>query len=216
MKPNHLVVLLLTTLLYSFSAMAEFELKSESTFEPEFNNRFNLNFGLNPSLGRSQDIKAITLSYAREWEKNFWVLAHYQLTGIKFRDLAENNPTATNVANADIEEEAERLNSIGLGLGHQSRYIATLLPFDLYEFTEAAITYSSFTEKIGSESFKGPGIKAKYTVLKPIGRYTHLGLSLDYNLISFKRAANNDEETSSQRGFSASWLTFGFDLTFFL
>lgn len=211
-----IIIAIILTQFLVFSTLAEFELKSESTFEPEFKNRFHLSFGLNPSMGRSQDIKAVTLSYAREWEENFWVTAHYQLTGIKFRDLAENNPTATNVATSDIEEEAERLNTVGLGLLYKSRYITYLLPFNLYELTGASITYSALNEKVGSESFKGPGIRAMYAVMKPIGEYTHLGIHFDYNLSSLKRAANGDDETSSQRGFSASWMTVGFDLSFFL
>lgn len=201
---------------WAFPTNAEFELKSESSFAPEFNNRFSIGFGLNPSIGRSQDIKTLSFSYAREWDDNFWVIGSYLLTGIKFSDLAENNSSATNVSTELIEDEAERLNSLGIGVGYSSRYIANLIPFDLYEFTEALVTYSRFSEKVGEESFSGPGFMAKYSVIKPIGNYTHLGLHFDYNLSSFKRAAENDEETSSQRGFSASWMTFGFNVIFFL
>ncbi len=214
MKQIILVIFLFTISISPVSA--EFELKSESSFTPEFNNRFHLGFGLNPSLGRSQDIKAITLSYARQWDHEIWINGLFQSTGIKFKDLANNNQSATALTTDDLQEEAESITTLGIGLGHRSDYIALLLPLNLYEYTEAYATYSTFNEKLSDKSFSGPGLKTKFTIIKPIGEYTHLGVHGEYNFTSYKRAQDNDDESSSERSLNASWMSVGFDLIFFL
>lgn len=203
-------------LIFTLPTFAEFELRSESTFESELKNRFHFSYGMKPSLGSSQDVNAITLSYGREWDKDFWLNGHFQSVGIKFRDLAQNNPSATNATDFDLEDQSEKLNILGAGFLYRSYYVAELLPFNLYELTGASITYSTFKEKVGGESFKGPGIRAMYAVMKPIGDYTHIGVHFDYNLGSLKRDANDDNETSSQRSLTTSWMSFGFDISFFL
>lgn len=196
-------------------AMAEFELKSESSYNPEFNNRYTFILGLNPSLARSQDVKSFQFAYGRKIDETFWVDGFFQSTNASFRDIGENNASATGVSDVDINEASEKLTLFGVGVQYKSRYSAILLPFDLYETSTASLVYATMSEDAGGKSFSGPGLKAKFSIMKPLGNYTHIGLNMDYNLLTLKRAQDGTE-TSSARSLTASWLTLGFDISFFL
>lgn len=209
------ILVTLFCLFLSNLTLAEFELKSESSYNPEFNNRYSFIFGLNPSLGRSQDVKSMQFAYGRKWDETLWVDAFFQSTNASFRDIGENNAQATGVSNADIYTASEKLSLFGLGVQYKSRYSAILLPFDLYETTTASLVYATMSEDAGGKSFSGPGFKAKFSVMKPLGNYMHVGLNMDYNLLTLKRAQEGTENGSA-RSLTASWLTLGFDISFFL
>lgn len=209
------IIIILLGFIYSTIALAEFELKSESSYNPEFNNRYTFILGLNPSLARSQDVKSFQFAYGRKWDETIWVDAFFQSTNASFRDIGENNMAATGVSDVDIYAASEKLSLVGIGVQYISRYSAILLPFDLYESTTASLVYATMSEDAGGKSFSGPGLKAKFSIMKPLGDYTHVGLNMDYNLLTLKRS-QEASETSSARSLTASWLTLGFDISFFL
>jgi hypothetical protein len=104
-----------------------------------------------------------------------------------------------------------------VGVGRETRYAQTLLPFnDIYELMAANITYNSYKEDYSGRTFSGPGILAKFSVYKKFNEYFSAGAHFNYNLAVVKRAAENDEETNSQRSLTLGFLTLGFDISFYL
>ncbi len=220
---NILALALLITSTLAFSADYSFETKSESSFTPEFNNRFTIIAGLNPTIYRSQDVISLQGSYGRKmsnssWGDSLWAdFSIQQTTGI-FRDLAENNSNATGVATTELEATKESVQMIALGLQYRTHYASTLLPLNLYETSTASAMYGMMKEDLGAKTFSGPGLKAKFSLMKPLNDYCHVGFNFDYNLLTLKRGKEDSDTitTGSSRSLTLSWLTIGLDFSLFL
>ncbi len=203
-------------ILFITSAFSE-ELKINdlNEYEPSYTNRFSFIFGLNPSLTRSQDLTSYQFSYAKNTSENFWIDFSAQMTGAKFRDIGENNSISTTVSDDQIYDASETITSVGVGFGYKTTYSPKLLPLNIYETISTNIIYASMKEDAGGKTFKGPGIKAKLSILKPFGPYLHAGINLDYNLLSLKRPEVEDEP-GKERNLTLSWVSIGLDISFYL
>ena len=188
----------------------------DDTFNPTHENRFSFMLGVNPSLTKSGDMSNFTFSYARKME-NFWLDSNVMMTKGMFNKFSANNPTATGATNAQLEEQENSLTTIGIGVGRETRYAQTLLPFnDIYELMAANLTYNMYKEDFSGKSFSGPGILAKFSVYKKFNDYFSAGTHFNYNLAVVKRSKEIDTETNSQRSLTLGFLTIGFDLSFYL
>lgn len=212
------IVLLALFSLISVKAFAQDQLiiRSESTFEPTFSNRFTVTAGLNPSMTKSSDVMNLSAAYAKKLE-NYWLEGHFAITNGLFRELSGNNQTATGASDAQLEEQKNSMITMGVGLGRESRYAQTLLPFDdLYEMMTADITYNMYKEDFSGETFTGPGMVAKFSLHKRFSDYFSAGGHFNYNLAVVRRSENNTNETGSARSLTIGFLTVGLDLSFTL
>jgi hypothetical protein len=85
----------------------------------------------------------------------------------------------------------------------------------MFTTTSAGIGYYSFDENFTGQSYGGPGLKTDFGLHRRSSRSVHYGVRMSYHLASVKRAEEVEGETSSQRALTLSWLTFGFDLSFY-
>lgn len=185
-------------------------------FSPTHSNRYSFMLGLNPSLTNSADITNFTFSYGKKLE-NFWLDTNILITSGLFDELSANNFSATHATDAQLIDQKNKLTTIGIGIGRESQYIGTIIPLDdIYEYSAANLTYTSYKEGFAGESFSGPGLLAKFVASKKINNYFSAGAHFNYNLAVVKRSAENDRETSSQRSLTIGYLTVGIDLSFFL
>lgn len=195
---------------------AELILNSDSTFNPTHENRFSFMAGVNPSLTKSGDMSNFTFSYGKKME-NYWIDTNFAMNKGLFKKFSANNTKATGATDEQLEEQQNSLTTIGVGIGRETRYAQTLLPFnDIYELMAANLTYNSYKEDFSGKSFSGPGLLAKFSVYKRFNDYFSAGAHFNYNLAVVKRAQDIDTETNSQRSLTIGFLTMGLDLSFYL
>jgi hypothetical protein len=214
-----LLAVLITGNLFATRAMAveELVLNTESTFNPSHLNRFSFLLGVNPSLSKAGDVTDFALSYGKKMT-DFWFDSNLVITSGVFNKMAINNPSATNLTSDQLFGTKSTWTSIGIGLGRESRYAQTLLPFkDIYEMMAANLSYNIYKETTSNKSFTGPGMLAKFSLYKRFSDYFSAGTQFTYNLAVVKRAQESDtDNSSSSRSLTLSYVTVGFDLSFFL
>lgn len=213
--------LFLITIFYIFTSSvysAEFMLNTEPTFTPTFQNRFSLLLGLNPSMTKTNQLKNIHLAYGRNSEANRWWDFNFTMTKGYMNHMTTNNSSATTLSSSDFNADTDSTHlALGVGINYETKYIQTLVPFQgMYEVMGASITYNSFKDANALNSFTGPGLIAKYSVLKKLNDYVSFGGNFIYNLAVVKRSQQSDTENSSSRSLTLSYLTIGIDLSFFL
>jgi len=191
-------------------------LNNINPIEFKHENRISLMYGMNPSFKKATELTNFALSYS-EKKQEFWWDSNLLITNGLFNRVALNNASATGVSETQLAEQSNRLVSVGFGLGRETRYTQTLLPFEnLFEMMSANLTYNFYNEGLSNKSFTGPGILAKVSVYKMLNEYFSVGTHLNYSLSVVKRAQEIENETSSARSLTMSFVTFGFDLSLFL
>lgn len=218
MKKNITQLFIVLSLLFSttnaFSA-SELVMNTDSTFNPSHDNRFSFMLGFNPSLTRAADLSNFAFSYGKQFDR--WSIdTNVLMTKGLFSEFSANNPTATQATDFQLAEQQNSLTTIGLGIGRETRYAQTLLPFDdIYELMAANLTYNIYKEDYSGKSFVGPGILAKFSVYKKFNDYFSAGTHFNYNLSVVERQKENNE-TTSERSLTIGFLTIGFDISFYL
>lgn len=213
---NKIILSFLFTAIFSSVSASELVINSESTFNPTHHNRFSFLLGVNPSLTKSGDMSNFTFSYAKKMD-NYWIDSNFSMNKGLFSKFSANNASATAATDDQLIDQQNTLTTIGIGIGRETRYAQTLLPFDeIYELMAANLTYNSYKEDFSGKSFSGPGLLAKFSVYKRFGEYFSAGAHFNYNLAVVKRAQDNETETNSQRSLTLGFLTMGIDLSFYL
>jgi hypothetical protein len=203
--------------IHNLEAREEFVVYNEHPFTPTFTNRFTLGLGLNPNLQKSGDVSHFALNYESFQRDHLWLDINFIMTSGLFEKLTTNNSRATTLTEEDLSGTKSKHMGLGVGIAYESRYAQTLLPFnDIYELTAANLTYNLFQEPTSNKSFSGPGLLAKYSVFKKFSDYFSIGTQFTYNLSVVKRSQEFDTESSSARSLTLSYLTLGFDLSFYL
>jgi hypothetical protein len=205
-------------ILFSQNIMASegLVLNDETTFTPSHTNRFTFMAGVNSSLMKSQDLTNVAFSYGRKFD-SFWVDSNVLMSSGLFSKFSANNQTATGATDDQLAEQKNKLTTIGVGIGRETRYAQTLLPFDdIYELMAANLTYNSYSEGFSGKTFTGPGLLAKFSVNKKFNDYFSAGAHFNYNLAVVERSSESDTETTSQRSLTIGFLTLGIDISFYL
>lgn len=213
-----LFIFIFTLILTMTSAFAveNLTLNTEPVFSPTFQNRVSFLIGLNPSLTKAGDVVNFNASYAKKME-DYWFDTTFIITSGAFNKMTTNNAAATGATDDALFDTKSTLTTFGLGVARESRYSQTLLPFDgMFEVISADITYNLYKETTTGKSFSGPGFIAKFSLFKKFSDYVSMGPQLLYNLAVVKRAQDSDTEMSSARSLTMSYVTIGFDLSFFL
>jgi hypothetical protein len=216
---KHLFVVALLFIISSVQmagAVENFSLNTEPVFSPTFLNRVSFLVGLNPSLTKAGDVVNFNASFAKKME-DYWLDTTFMITSGAFNKITTNNAAATGATDDALFDTKSTLTTFGVGVSRESRYSQTLLPFDgMFEVISADITYNLYKETTTGKSFTGPGIIAKFSLFKKFSDYVSMGPQLLYNLAVVKRAQDIDTETSSVRSLTMSYVTIGFDLSFYL
>lgn len=211
-----LLAILSTTLSPSQVQGEELVINSEAAFIPSYHNRFSFMLGLNPNIQKAADVTNFTFSFAKKME-DYWLDTNLFYTSGLFSKLTTNNPSATTLSDEQLADTKSTHLSIGVGIGRETRYSQTLLPIsEIYEVMAANLTYNIFKEPTSTKSFTGPGMMAKFSVYKKFSDYVSFGTQFTYNLAVVKRAQDFDTESSSASSLTLSYLTIGFDLSFYL
>lgn len=211
-----LLAVLSTTLAPSRALGEELVINSEAAFIPSYHNRFTFMLGLNPNVQKAADVTNFTFSFAKKME-DYWLDTNLFYTSGLFSKLTTNNPSATTLSDEQLADTKSTHLSIGVGIGRETRYTQTLLPIsEIYELMAANLTYNIFKEPTSTKSFTGPGMLAKFSVYKKFSDYVSAGTQFTYNLAVVKRAQDFDTESSSASSLTLSYLTIGFDLSFYL
>lgn len=211
-----LLAILSTTLSPSQVQGEELVINSEAAFIPSYHNRFSFMLGLNPNIQKAADVTNFTFSFAKKME-DYWLDTNLFYTSGLFSKLTTNNPSATTLSDEQLADTKSTHLSIGVGIGRETRYGQTLLPIsEIYELMAANLTYNIFKEPTSTKSFTGPGMMAKFSVYKKFSDYVSFGTQFTYNLAVVKRAQDFDTESSSASSLTLSYLTIGFDLSFYL
>lgn len=211
-----LLAVLSTTLAPTRALGEELVINSEAAFIPSYHNRFSFMLGLNPNVQKAADVTNFTFSFAKKME-DYWLDTNLFYTSGLFSKLTTNNPSATTLSDEQLADTKSTHLSIGVGIGRETRYTQTLLPIsEIYELMAANLTYNIFKEPTSTKSFTGPGMMAKFSVYKKFSDYVSAGTQFTYNLAVVKRAQDFDTESSSASSLTLSYLTIGFDLSFYL
>lgn len=211
-------ILILIISLFSFMIYAEeFELRSESAYKIEHNNRYTGIFGLNPSMTKSNQIMNAHFAYAKNTEENRWWELNFTYTQAYANKITTNNSAATGM-NSQTFGGTDYSNQLafGAGISYESKYFQNLLPIDdIYEISSASGTLDIFKNTSAGKSFIGPGMLARFSILKRFNNYIAFGTNFVYNLAVVKRSQDANENSSS-RSLTLSHLTLGLDFTFYL
>lgn len=197
---------------------SEFDFKYESKFVPEFKNRFSFLVGGYPSMTKTNQLMNFHSAYSYNMENNVWWDFNFTMTKGNFNRFTTNNQSATNVTSITLDENTQSSSQIGFGAGilYETNYIQNLVPFEkMYELISASLTYNYFKDTNVNETFTGPGIMAKLSILKRFSDFVSVGGNMIYNLAVVKRSAE-DNETSGEASLTLSHFTIGLDLSLYL
>lgn len=193
----------LLTLLFSFYLNAE-TIESELTHvldkeTPSFSNRLAVHYMVAPDIKAFQKNTNMGVSYSHMLGQ-FWPEFSYQQSQIEIRKLTSlsSRPLPTQLD----PETQDSWQSFGLGLGIETRQLASLLSMaDLRENISAHLTYNNLSEEVTGKTFSGPGFSARAQFFKKLGDYFHIGVKLSYSVASV--------ETSGDQNSSDQSLTIG-------
>lgn len=180
----------------------------------EDRNRTSFLFHLNNDLTDLTGIQSLEFLYAYRFEYS-WVEFFAVRTSGRFEELTDNNP-GDGADSLELRETDESILAFGASLSYRGTWIQDLVNSDkMFTTTAAGIGYYSLTENSRVKSYSGPGLKADFGLHRRSSRSIHYGMKMSYHLANVKRSAEFEGETSSQRSLVLSWLTFGFDLSFY-
>jgi hypothetical protein len=201
------IIFVITSLLFNQTAFS-------SEFSPSFENILSFEAGMNPNALELNAISNLNFSYAKK-RTNFWLDFNIQLTSGAFQKLTMNNVPATTQTNATLFNSPSTHSSYGIGGLIESNYSQTFFGReDLYEITQAFLTYNIFKTNMVNSTFTGPGLLAKFSVCKKFSDYISVGANLNYSLASVQRPILNATETTSNQSLTLSYITLGIDFIF--
>ncbi len=187
---------------------------SEDYYTEQDQHRFSLLIHANQDPKGLTDILAFEAIYAHRL-KAVWLEFFIQQTKARFGEIAQ--PT-TALGTDPVKQQASQdtINMIGGGIMHRSSWVQNLIDSDkVFTSTSANFSYSSLSDELLQKEFKGAGLKADFGLHRRSSRTMHYGIKMSYHLAKLKRPQEFETETSSQRTLLLTWLTFGFDLSFY-
>ncbi len=171
-------------------------------------------YHVNNDINSIADINTLEFNYAHRFELA-WVEIFALRTTAKFNEITDNNPNDF-ASSEDLEQTEESLFAFGAGLSYRSSWIQELVGSEkMFTTTSAGLGWYSLEENFSGFTYSGPGLKTDFGIHRRASRSMHYGVRMSYNLASVKRAQETENERSSQRGLTLSWLTVGFDLSFY-
>jgi hypothetical protein len=184
------------------------------------NSRVSFLYHLNSDLKNAMALTALEFNYAF-YKNGKWIEFFLERISSNFSEVSENHTNSASNTSAEVNfqrvpEDGQTIIGFGGGLGYRSTWIQELIKSEnLFTTTSFALGIFQLNDSLRSLDYRGPGMKADFGLHKRSGRNTHYGLRMSYQLAQVKREAIFDGESSSERSLLLSWLSFGFDLSFY-
>lgn len=180
----------------------------------EDKNRTSFLYHLNNDLTDLTGIQTLEFNYAHRFELAWVEFFGLRTTG-RFEELTTNNPSE-GADSTELRETEDSILAFGASISYRSNWVQELVNSDkMFTTTAAGIGWYNYTQNLRVKSYSGPGLKTDFGLHLRSSRSIHYGMKMSYHLANVKRSAEFDGETSSQRSHTLSWLTFGFDLSFY-
>ncbi len=177
-------------------------------------NRLSFLYHVNSDLTALTEVQTFEAIYAHRFNELWFELFGFRTVG-EFKDLTANNPYE-GAATDELISSSDTVTAFGGSISYRDSWIGHLLDTEkVFTTTAAGIGWYSFNQTFRDKSYSGPGLKADFGVHRRSTRTMHYGIKMSYHLASVKRAAEDETETSSARAHTLTWLTFGFDLSFY-
>ena len=179
-------------------------------------NRIGFMYHVNSDFTALTDVQTFEAVYSHRFNEVWLELFGMRTTGI-FKDLTENNSAEGGVSDELLTSE-DTVTAFGGSISYRDSWIGHLLDTEkLFTTTTAGIGWYQYHQTFRDKTYSGPGLKADFGLHKRATRTMHYGLRMSYNLASVKRSMEEDEEgiPSSARSHTITWLTFGFDVSFY-
>lgn len=187
-------------------------MKDYNTYEDK--NRTSFIYHVNNDLTALTNIQTLEFNYAHRFELA-WVEFFGLRTAGKFAELTDNNPS-DGADTDELRDTDDQVLAFGAAISYRSDWVQELVGSDkMFTTTSAGLGWYNYTQNLRVKSYSGPGLKCDFGLHRRSSRSFHYGLKMSYHLADVKRAAEFEGETSSQRNQVLSWLTFGFDLSFY-
>jgi len=177
-------------------------------------NRVSFLYHLNNDLTALTNLQTLEFNWAHRFDLA-WLEFFFLRTQAKFEELTENNPKEGGTS-SDLLQSDDIVIAAGASLSYRGNWIGELLQSDkVFSTTSAGIGWYRFTESLRGSTYSGPGLKTDFGIHRRSSRSLHYGMKMSYHLSHTKRAAEFEGESSSARAQVLSWLSLGFDLTFY-
>ena len=177
-------------------------------------NRISFLYHINNDLTALTNLQTVEFNWAHRFDLA-WVEFFFLRTQGKFEELTENNPSE-GAASADLQQSDDSVLAGGASISYRGSWLSEFFQSDkIFSTTAAGIGWYRFTETLREKTYSGPGLKCDFGVHRRSSRSLHYGMKMSYNLSHVKRAAEFEGEGSSARSQVLSWLSFGFDLSFY-
>ena len=176
--------------------------------------RISFLYHLNNDLTALTNLQTVEFNWAHRFDIA-WVEFFVFRTQAKFEELTENNPNEGGIS-SDLLQSDDSILAGGASISYRGNWVGELFQSDkVFSTTSAGIGWYRFTESLREKTYSGPGLKCDFGVHRRSSRSIHYGMKMSYHLAHTKRAAEFEGETSSARAQVLSWLSFGFDLSFY-
>lgn len=177
-------------------------------------NRVSFLYHLNNDLTALTNLQTVEFNWAHRYELA-WVEFFFLRTQAKFEELTENNPNEGG-SSSDLQQSDDSLIAGGASISYRGNWIGEFFNSDkVFSTTAAGIGWYRLSEAFRGKTYSGPGLKCDFGVHRRTSRNLHYGMKMSYHLAHVKRAAEFEGEVSSARSQLLSWLSFGFDLSFY-
>ena len=120
--------------------------------------------------------------------------------------------------NIDGKSVDSDLQALGISLGYSSRFFKELVKGntpDFFETTRVGLGYYSFVEHYDRETYKGPGLKTDFELTFAGWPSFYYGLKFSYHLAHLTHPSQPQKESHSARSLLVTWLSGGFDISFY-
>ena len=177
-------------------------------------NRFSLLGHINKDFETIGDVMAGEVIYAKRFDLA-WIEVFGLMTKATLGEIAKNNPS-TGSNTLDFRNSADTVRAFGAGVSYRNRWIQSIFNSDkVFSTTAASLGWYMLNNNERSEDYAGPGMKADFGIHRRGSRTTHYGFKMSYHLAHVKKEKEFDTESSTARSLLLTWLTFGFDLSFY-
>ncbi len=187
-------------------------MKDYNTYQDK--NRTSFLYHVNNDLTDLTGVQTLEFIYAHRFELA-WVEFFGLRTSGRFEEMTDNNPS-DGANTLELRESEDQVLAFGASISYRGTWIQDLVNSEkMFTTTAAGLGWYNYTSNERVLSYSGPGLKCDFGLHRRSTQSFHYGLKMSYHLADVKREADFEGETSSQRNQVLSWLTFGFDLSFY-
>lgn len=174
--------------------------------------RVSFIYHFNKDIADPTSLQSMEFIYAFQ-QNNYWYEFFGQRISARLEEFSEAGANSIGTNEVQLKDS---ILSFGGSLAMRGQWIQDLVNSKkMFTTTSAGIGYYSFSETSQVQTYNGPGLKLDFGFHRRSTPKFHYGAKMTYQIATVKREVAFEGETSSQRSLTLSWLTFGFDLSFY-